>query len=213
MSILPKEKELWLVICNDSEKEIRRKVLIYKSNSKEGFLEVLLCDEDLKMSTNASAIFDEKETQLNYPIATHFDLLATLFDGDNRFIKKIGKISNEAHKFLQVAIGDKSMPKNVKLYEKGLPLVYRSDNRWINREIEANTVEIFTARVEDCIIHTLGWDNTPVYEEELGDLYEGILDPDYEGIESINGHYQLKNPAQFFSKHKYSMKIETVKVA
>ena len=134
MKNIPKEREIWLVICNDSEKEVRRKVVIYKHDKKEDLLEVLLCDSNLDLATSTSAIFDNNDSGLNYPIATHFDLLATLFQQDNRFVKKIGQISKEGHEFLKVMVGDINPTNEMRSFQRGLPVIYRSDNRWINKE-------------------------------------------------------------------------------
>lgn len=105
--------------------------LVYKDFGNNAF-EIILCSTDYDHLTMEDIVIPTEHSDLQYSLVVHSDMIFPMYKSDNKFNKKIGKVSIDAHNQISALRGDDSKNSKTKIsFNIGGPIFYKSDKRYL----------------------------------------------------------------------------------
>jgi len=104
--------------------------LVYKDFGNNAF-EIVLCSTDYDHLSEEDIIIPAEETNLEYSIIAHSDMIFPIYKSDKKLNKKIGTLSDTALQQIGLIRKDiKETEKSEIRFRVGGPIFYRSDKRY-----------------------------------------------------------------------------------
>ena len=104
--------------------------LVYKDFGNNAF-EIVLCSTDYDHLSEEDIIIPAEETNLEYSIIAHSDMIFPIYKSDKKLNKKIGTLSDNALQQIGLIRKDiKETEKSEIRFRVGGPIFYRSDKRY-----------------------------------------------------------------------------------
>jgi hypothetical protein len=104
--------------------------LVYKDFGNNAF-EIVLCSTDYDHLSEEDIVIPAEETNLEYSIIAHSDMIFPIYKSDKKLNKKIGTLSDNALQQIGLIRKDiKETEKSEIRFRVGGPIFYRSDKRY-----------------------------------------------------------------------------------
>ena len=104
--------------------------LVYKDFGNNAF-EIVLCSTDYDHLSEEDIVIPAEETNLEYSIIAHSDMIFPIYKSDKKLNKKIGTLSDTALQQIGLIRKDiKETEKSEIRFQVGGPIFYRSDKRY-----------------------------------------------------------------------------------
>ena len=104
--------------------------LVYKDFGNNAF-EIVLCSTDYDHLSEEDIVIPAEETNLEYSIIAHSDMIFPIYKSDKKLNKKIGTLSDNALQQIGLIRKDiKESEKSEIRFRVGGPIFYRSDKRY-----------------------------------------------------------------------------------
>ena len=104
--------------------------LVYKDFGNNAF-EIVLCSTDYDHLSEEDIVIPAEETNLEYSIIAHSDMIFPIYKSDKKLNKKIGTLSDNALQQISLIRKDiKETEKSEIRFRVGGPIFYRSDKRY-----------------------------------------------------------------------------------
>jgi hypothetical protein len=104
--------------------------LVYKDFGNNAF-EIILCSTDYDHLSEEDIVIPAEETNLEYSIIAHSDMIFPIYKSDKKLNKKIGTLSDNALQQIGLIRKDiKETEKSEIRFRVGGPIFYRSDKRY-----------------------------------------------------------------------------------
>lgn len=104
--------------------------LVYKDFGNNAF-EIVLCSTDYDHLSEEDIVIPAEETNLEYSIIAHSDMIFPIYKSDKKLNKKIGTLSDNALQQIGLIRKDiKEAEKSEIRFRVGGPIFYRSDKRY-----------------------------------------------------------------------------------
>ena len=124
-----KKNDIWS-FKNIDEYFVPRFGLVYKDFGNNAF-EIVLCSTDYDHLSEEDIIIPAEETNLEYSIIAHSDMIFPIYKSDKKLNKKIGTLSDNALQQIGLIRKDiKETEKSEIRFRVGGPIFYRSDKRY-----------------------------------------------------------------------------------
>ena len=124
-----KNNDIWS-FKNIDEYFDSRFVLVYKEFGNNAF-EIILCSTDYDHLSEEDIVIPAEETNLEYSIIAHSDMIFPIYKSDKKLNKKIGTLSDNALQQIGLIRKDiKETEKSEIRFRVGGPIFYRSDKRY-----------------------------------------------------------------------------------
>ena len=103
--------------------------LVYKDFGNNAF-EIILCSTDYDQLSEEDIVIPTEESDIEYSIVAHTDMIFPMYKSDNKLNKKIGKVSDYTLKQIELLRNDITLEKAEIKFKIGSPIFYRSDKRY-----------------------------------------------------------------------------------
>lgn len=103
--------------------------LVYKDFGNNAF-EIILCSTDYDQLSEEDIVIPTEESDMEYSIVAHSDMIFPMYKSDNKLNKKIGKVSDNTLKQIGLLRNDITLEKSEIKFKIGSPIFYRSDKRY-----------------------------------------------------------------------------------
>ena len=103
--------------------------LVYKDFGNNAF-EIILCSTDYDQLSEEDIVIPTEESDMEYSIVAHSDMIFPMYKSDNKLNKKIGKVSDNTLKQIGLLRNDITLEKAEIKFKIGSPIFYRSDKRY-----------------------------------------------------------------------------------
>ena len=195
-----KHKDIWLF--NKYSIFDEKLGLVYKDFQNDAF-EIILCSTDYYNLSQEDIVIPLEESDLQYSIIAHSDMIFPLLKNDKNLNKKIGTVTDTAIEQIGLIRKDIDATKNSEIrFNVGGPIFYRSDKRYYMKLDNLELVNHFSEKAYQKLVLNIP-DNVVVlgaYRSEKSVL-EGI----YESQSKDNFDLVIK---QLLALHDRKLKIE-----
>lgn len=104
--------------------------LVYQEFGNNAF-EIILCSANYEHLTEEDIVIPAKESDVQYSIVAHSDMLFPILKSDSKLNKKIGKVSDFAIEQIATLRNEIKNSDNTEIkFKIGSPIFYRSDKRY-----------------------------------------------------------------------------------
>ena len=104
--------------------------LVYQEFGNNAF-EIILCSANYEHLTEEDIVIPAKESDVQYSIVAHSDMLFLILKSDSKLNKKIGKVSDFAIEQIATLRNEIKNSDNTEIkFKIGSPIFYRSDKRY-----------------------------------------------------------------------------------
>lgn len=112
--------------------------IVYQEFGEDAF-EIILCSTDIDHMSEEDIVIPIEDSDLQYSIVAHTDMIFPILKSDNKLNRKIGNVSDLALEQIGLLRGDiKNSDRTELKFKVGGPIFYRSDRRFY---IKLNNLE------------------------------------------------------------------------